>query len=51
MGWNDHMDDSELSNLPSEAHDNMFDADGPFEPSDSWLETADRDHQRIAVRE
>jgi hypothetical protein len=51
MGWNDHMDDSELSNLPSEAHDNMFDVDGPFEPSDSWLETANRDDQRIAVRE
>jgi hypothetical protein len=51
MGWNDHMDDSELSNLPSEAHNNMFAVDGPFEPSNSWLETADREDQRIAVRE
>ncbi len=45
------MDGGELSNLPSEAHDNMFDVDGPFEPNNSWLETANRDDQRIAVRE
>ncbi|WP_260429681.1 hypothetical protein [Burkholderia cepacia] len=45
------MDDSELSNLPAEAHGNVFDVDGPFEPDDSWLETASADEQRIAMRE
>lgn len=51
MGWNDHMGDSEISNLPPEAHGNVFDVDGPFDPDNSWLEGADHDDQRIAVRE
>lgn len=50
MGWNDHMDDSELGNLPPEAF-STWDVDGPFDPQDHWLETASRDHQIIAVRE
>ncbi len=51
MGWNDHLDDSELANLPPEAHANQFDVDGPFEPDDDWLASASRDDQIIAVRE
>ncbi len=51
MGWNDHLDDSELSNLPPEAYGNVFDVDGPFDPCDAWLETADRDEQLTAIRE
>ncbi|AFQ52211.1 hypothetical protein [Burkholderia cepacia] len=50
MGWNDHLDDNELSNLPPEAYGNVFDVEGPFDPCDTWLETASRDEQIIAVR-
>jgi hypothetical protein len=50
MGWNDHMDDNELGNLPPEAF-STWNVDGPFEPQNHWLETARRDHQIIAVRE
>ena len=50
MGWNDHIDDSELGNLPPEAF-SPFDVDGPFDPQDHWLETADEEEQRIAMRE
>lgn len=51
MGWNDHLDDSELGNLPPEAWGNTFDVDGPFDPENFWLEHASEDHQRIAMRE
>lgn len=51
MGWNDHIDDSELANLPPEAYGNIFDTDGPFDPNDHWLETADEDDQKTAMRE
>lgn len=50
MGWNDHIDDSELGNLPPEAF-SPFNVDGPFDPQDHWLETADEEEQRIAMRE
>lgn len=50
MGWNDHMDDNELGNLPPEAF-STWNVDGPFEPQNHWLETARRDDQIIAVRE
>lgn len=51
MGWNDHLDDSELANLPPEAWGNTFDIEGPFDPEDTWLENADVDDQRTAMRE
>lgn len=51
MGWNDHIDDSELANLPPEAYENIFDTDGPFDPNNHWLETADEDDQKTAMRE
>lgn len=51
MGWNDHLDDSELSNLPPEAWGNTFDVDGPFDPDDSWITNASEDEQQIAMRE
>lgn len=51
MGWNDHLDDSELGNLPSDAWGNNFDADGPFDPDDFWIENAGENEQRIAIRE
>ena len=50
MGWNDHVDDNELGNLPPEAF-SICDVDGPFEPQNHWLRTAKRDEQIIAVRE
>ncbi|RTL49919.1 MAG: hypothetical protein EKK46_14075 [Rhodocyclaceae bacterium] len=50
MGWNDHLDDDELSNLPPEAFENTFNVDGPFEPADHWLENADEEDQLIAMR-
>jgi len=50
MGWNDHIE-SELSDLPEEAFEKTFDADGPFEPSDVWLKKAKPEHQTIAMRE
>ena len=49
MGWNDHLDDNELGNLPPEAF-STWDVDGPFDPQDHWLETAQKDHQLIAIR-
>lgn len=51
MGWNDRLEDSELSNLPPEAFGNLFDVDGPFDPNDHWLKGAERYDQRIAMRE
>lgn len=51
MGWNDHMDDSELENLPPEAYGNVFDSDGPFDPDDFWLKGAEPEQQLIAMRE
>ena len=48
MGWNDHMDDSELSNLPAEAFASQ---ESPFEVDDDWLRTADPDDQRTAMQE
>jgi hypothetical protein len=51
MGWNDHHEDSELCNLPSEAWGHTFDVDGPFDPDDVWLRCATKDDQQIAMRE
>lgn len=51
MGWNDSYCDSELSNLPPEAYGNIFDTDGPFDPDNHWLSSAEREDQLIAVRE
>lgn len=51
MGWNDHLDGSELGNLPSEAWGKKFDMDGPFDPDDFWIESAGEEEQRIAMRE
>lgn len=50
MGY-DPYEDSELSNLPPEAYGNVFDTDGPFDPDDNWLETAERHDQLTAMRE
>ncbi|MFM0489656.1 hypothetical protein [Paraburkholderia graminis] len=50
MGWNDHLEDNELTNLPPEAHANHFDVDGPFEPDGDWLTSAPREEQIIAIR-
>lgn len=48
MGWNDHMDDdNEVSNLPPEAFSPF---EGPFDPQNHWLSSADEDDQRIAMR-
>ena len=48
MGWSDHMyDDSEVSNLPPDAFSPF---EGPFDPQDHWLRTADKDDQLIAMR-
>lgn len=49
MGFNDHIHNSELSNLPHEAFD-PFNVDGPFDPQDNWLEVASEDDQLIAMR-
>lgn len=46
MGWNDHIDD-EVSNLDAEAFSPF---DGPFNPQDHWLRTADKSDQTIAIR-
>lgn len=51
MGWNDHLEDNELSNLPGEAFVNGFDFDGPFDPNNNWLGGAKKEDQLIAVRE
>lgn len=48
MGWNDHIDDNELGNLPVEA---FLPFGGPIEFDDAWLRNADRDDQLIAVKE
>ena len=48
MGWNDHIDDSELSNLPAEA---FAGPSSPFGVDDDWLRAADPDDQRTAMRE
>lgn len=50
MGWNDHIE-NELCNLPEEAFENAFNADGPFVPNDIWLKQAEPEHQVIAMRE
>ncbi len=51
MGWNDDMDDGDdISNLPPEATGNIFDVEGPFDPNDHWLRTAEEEHQLIAMR-
>jgi hypothetical protein len=49
MGY-DPFEDSELSNLPPEAFD-PFNVDGPFDPQNHWLRTADKDDQLTAMRE
>jgi len=51
MGWNDHIEDSELANLPPEAYGNEFDTEGPFDPDNHWLQGAEHDEQLIAMRE
>ena len=50
MGWNDHMDDSELGSLPPEAF-SPLDIDGAFDPQNHWIETAEEEEQKIAMRE
>ncbi len=50
MGWNDHLDDSEISNLPPEAYGSNFQSSSPFDPDDHWLKTAEPDQQLIAMR-
>lgn len=42
--------DSELGNLPPEAYDQFFDADGPFNPDNNWLKLASVEDQKIAVK-
>lgn len=49
MGYNDHMDGSELANLPAEAHGETVDQ--PFDPDDHWLRRAEPDDQLIAMKE
>ena len=51
MSWSDHLDDSELGNLPPEVWGNNFDVDGLFDPDDLWIENTGEEEQRIAVRE
>lgn len=48
MGWNDHLDENELANLPSEA---FLPFSGPVDFDDAWLRHADRDDQLIAIKE
>jgi hypothetical protein len=50
MGYHEDLDDSEIGNLPPEAHGNVFDTDGPFDPDNHWLRTADVEPQLIAMR-
>ncbi|WP_442783956.1 hypothetical protein [Collimonas fungivorans] len=47
---NYYFDDNELGNLPPEAF-GPFPSDGPFDPDDNWLETAEKDDQLTAMRE
>ncbi|MDP2264800.1 MAG: hypothetical protein Q8K24_16785 [Hydrogenophaga sp.] len=37
--------------FPPEAWGNVADVDGPFDPNDVWMKSADEDEQRIAMRE
>ena len=48
MGWNDHIDDSELGNLPLEA---FLPFNELIEFDDNWLRLAEDSDQRIAVYE
>lgn len=48
MGWNDHLEDNEIENLPPQAHGTT---EGPFDPDDHWLRSAAHDDQQIAMRE
>jgi len=48
MSRPDRLDESELWNLPAEAHS---DSDGPFDPDHGWMESAPIDEQCIAMRE
>jgi len=50
MGWNDRLEDDDVSDLPPEAWGNVFDADGPFDPDDRWLKQAEPEQQRVAMR-
>lgn len=51
MSLNDYVDDdSDISNLPPEAMGNPFDVEGPFDPNDHWLQSAEEEHQLIAMR-
>lgn len=50
MGWNDSLDDDDVSDLPPEARGNVFDADWPFDPDDRWLVQAEPEQQRVAMR-
>jgi hypothetical protein len=47
MGWNDHVDDNEVCNLPPEAFSPF---EGPFDPQNHWLCNADKDERLIAMR-
>ena len=51
MGSNDHIGNSEISNLPPEAFSNGFDVDGPIDFDNQWLKDADSDDQLLAIRE
>lgn len=46
MGMNDRIDD-EFGNLPPDAFGQY---DGPIEPDDQWLRTAERNDQLMAMR-
>lgn len=50
MDWDD-LAYSKFIALPPEAHGNVSDVNGPFDPDNSWLERADRDDQLTAMRE
>jgi len=50
LGWNDHLNDNELSNLPPEAFDKSA-VNGPFDLRNDWLSRASQDDLRIALRE
>jgi Txe/YoeB family toxin of Txe-Axe toxin-antitoxin module len=47
MGWNDDLDDNEISNLPEEAATFI---DGIVEVNDEWLEGAGKEDQLVAMR-
>jgi hypothetical protein len=49
MGLEDFSDYHDLENLPPEAFD-PFNIDGPFDPQDTWLETAGEDDTLTAMR-